>query len=119
MAVKREQTLGGNEARVLGIQNQVIDWHAKVVSPINRPVQRTGSTNIAINELKLGGFQPYFSCPTGEIDSLLVFHNSFGVAFMPHIAPYFRHSHFSWNAFSEELVRQSRPTIVVDLLLTY
>lgn len=117
--IQYRDALGGNEARALGLVQQLADQHVVLTYDRTRNLERSGSTNSVITELKTQGFQTYFRCAQGEIPSLMVFHNSFGVALMPHLARYSQSSHFVWDDFNQELVEQSRPAVVVELVLTY
>jgi hypothetical protein len=56
------------------------------------------------------------ACPGAEIPSAVVFHDSFGVGFIPLLAEHFERAVFARTkgGFDRELVERERPAIVID-----
>jgi hypothetical protein len=120
--LRMEQSEGGNEAQVLGLRQQTIEWVPRVIFENARgPRLRDGSL-VRVNTINLSGFDSSLLetvHPDAPHASAMVFHNSFGVALVPFLSRHFRVCSFIWNPFSEALIEKSRPEVVIDLLTTF
>lgn len=108
----------GNEARMLGIESLLSESYVKLKLPESRALLLNDGTAPEIHAINLTGAigkVMRIRCPQGEMQSAIVFNNSFGVALIPYLPRYFRESRFAWLGFSEAMVREHRPTVVVEL----
>jgi len=112
----------GNEARMLGIENLLTESYVKIRLPEERALLLPDGSHPEVHAINLTGAKGKLMvvrCPQGEMQSVIVFNNSFGVALVPYLPRYFQESRFAWLSFSDDLIREHRPTVVVELFTHY
>ena len=58
-----------------------------------------------------------FVCPTGELESAVVVHDSFFRAVQPWLARHFRRSTFLRSTFAPEVILEERPDVVIEEMI--
>jgi len=120
--IRQRESVGGNEAQILGTQDQVKDEHPQVIiqeGPV--PTFENGAP-IDLPTINLEEFEKGFvrtKCPGAPFKRGLVFHNSYGVALVPFVSRLFEQCTFAWRKFDWKPVRRDRPDVVIDLHKTY
>ncbi len=112
----------GNEARILGIEKQISETYVRPVLPESRNVVTIDNQPPVVHAINLTGAQDkvlLLRCPQGELESAIVFNNSFGIALIPYLSRYFQETRFAWLNFDPDLIRTHRPTVVVELFTSY
>lgn len=120
--IEMRKSIGGNEAQILGVQDQVTENYPRVVVHDGRQPTMANGKPIAMDTINLNTFDLKGTrtiCPDAPFKSVVVYHNSFGVALLPFISRHFQKSLFMWHHFVEEQVRAERPQVVVDLVTTF
>lgn len=117
-SIETRNSEGGNEAKMLGLQEAIVEEYPRVIVHDGRHPTLNDGQPINIDTIKLKPFTLPATrtlCPDASMESVLVFHNSFGVSLVPFISRQFKESTFLWHAFIEEVVRKERPEYVIDV----
>lgn len=108
---------GGNEAKILGADGELKDTYPEVAYRDSNKVRWESGDELnvpLINVFSLAGTNTSVF-PTGEIETGMVFHNSFGYALVKHVGRYFEKTIWIWGEFNEEAVAERRPQVVIEL----
>ena len=120
--IEARESKGGNEAKILGIQNDVTEFNPRIVLE-NAPISRFASGKpIIVDTINLVGFEKTAmrtKCPEAPLESAIVFHNSFGVALLPFVSRQFKDCVFIWHDFMPDAVREQKPDYVISLHTTF
>lgn len=121
-SIEMRESIGGNEAQILGLQDQVTEEYPKIVVQDGRHPSMAGGKPIEMNTINLDTFDLKGTrtvCPDAPFESVIVYHDSFGVALVPFISRHFKKSLFMWHHFVDDQVRQEKPRVVIDLVTTF
>jgi len=117
-SIQWRETIGGNEAKILGIQDRVTERYPRVIVHDGRHPRMADGSPVKMDTINLDTFDlkgTRTRCPDAARGSVIVFHDSFGVALLPFVAREYRKALFMWHGFLPDLVRRERPEVVVDL----
>ena len=120
--IEEHSTDGGNEAKILGIQETVREFYPRIVINDSRQATMADRSPIQMDTINLGGFDKASLktvCPTAPFGSAMIFHDSFGVALVPFISRQFRKCTFVWHAFEPEFIQSDRPEFIISLRSTF
>lgn len=115
------ETEPGNEGRMLGLQKEWKEQYVHLHLPPDTMPRQANGEPVAIHAINITGFTSktfITRCETASLPKVMVFQNSFGVALIPYLGRHFREARFEWRAFSEERIRQEKPTVVIELFNT-
>ncbi|MEE9390920.1 MAG: hypothetical protein V3W41_00265 [Planctomycetota bacterium] len=115
LAVESTRALGGDLARLSGLK---LDSHDELIA-VRRPDWRQiepepdafffDSPKMARNRV--------FVCREGDVDNVILLHDSFGIALIPHLAHYFNRMRAIFtHEFSQALIQNERPDVVIQVV---
>ena len=121
-SIEHRESIGGNEAQILGVQEQTIDDHPRVRVHDGLAATFEDGTPIDIPTINLQVFTKNYvrtKCPGAPLKRGIVFHNSYGVALVPFVSRLFEECTFMWKNYDSRPVKRDRPDVVIDLHKTY
>jgi alginate O-acetyltransferase complex protein AlgJ len=113
---------GGNEAKILGIQDRVTEDYPRVIVADGRNPTRDNGSPVEFDTINLDDFNLQGTrtrCPEAPYESVLVFHDSFGVALVPFVSRQFKAATFIWHGFLPNVVTNRRPKVVMDVYTSF
>lgn len=124
---------GGDLARIMGLKFAVNEPLRHPVLTSTRTVRVLpggGPVELAVKDIQRSGVPLITTCEEGEIDSAIIFHDSFGQAMIPFLARHFKRAVFVWlkgyeretgyvwsESFDADLLERERPTVVIQQLV--
>ncbi len=124
---------GGDLARIMGLKFAVNEPLRHPVLTSTRTVRVLpdgGPVQLGVKDIQRSGVPLITTCEEGEIDSAIIFHDSFGQAMIPFLARHFKRAVFVWlkgyeretgyvwqKSFDAKLVEDERPTVVIQQLV--
>jgi len=117
--IKRETTLGGDLARMIGLKGNLTEELILVKSSSKCKLTHENGSSLIVEELDTPGNKAaIILCPEAKNLKAVVFHDSFGKSLYPYIAREFQRTRFvSSNNFDPNIVKQEKPNIVIQQLV--
>jgi hypothetical protein len=108
-------TPGGDLAGMLALMPRLSEARIALVPKTPSPLVARDPTAIMKRRTYLPHQEPkVFACPSGEIASAVVVHDSFVLPVQPFLARHFRRSTFLHAVFAPEVIAAERPELVIE-----
>jgi len=120
-SIETSPSNGGDLARMMGLKFAINEPLLHPVFTSSRTVRVLpggGPVDVGVKDIERPTDKLITACDEGEIESAVIFHDSFGQAMIPLIARHFKRAVFVWSkSFDPKLVEDEQPTVVIQQLV--